>query len=272
MECARALRSRPLTLHAWVQVDAAKKRAAAAKAAERRAKASRGWVGWLWGSGGGGTEAGAGGTAGGEADEDAEMRGDLTPEDEEALKELSNEQEAALSLGAYDHMFTFGCLNTEVERHEASGGTKHMCLVNMPRTQALVGRSPYGHITTNTHLVSFISIHQTHCGYDVASMHSTAGMRPAHPHRLHARRRGDAVEPARGDPHARGQRSAGAGRPGRRARAARGPGGPGRHHQALPPRRWRSASSQLFSAAHGLLPPTIIAPAREAHYLLIRSS
>lgn len=87
------------------QVDAAKKRAAAAKAAERRAKASRGWVGWLWGSGGGETGATAGGTAGGEADEDAEMRGDLTPEDEEALKELSNEQEAALSLGVFVHTF-----------------------------------------------------------------------------------------------------------------------------------------------------------------------
>ena len=86
------------------QVDAAKKRAAAAKAAERRAKASRGWVGWLWGGGGGGgTAAAAGGAAKGEADEDAEMRGDLTPEDEEALKELSNEQEAALRLGALLH-------------------------------------------------------------------------------------------------------------------------------------------------------------------------
>ena len=90
------------------QVDAAKKRAAAAKAAERRAKASRGWVGWLWGGGGdGGTTAAAGGTAGGEADEDAEMRGDLTPEDEEALKELSNEQEAALSLGVLLHTFVW---------------------------------------------------------------------------------------------------------------------------------------------------------------------
>ena len=84
-------------------MDAAKKRAAAAKAAERRAKASRGWVGWLWGSGGGGAAAAAGGTAGREPDEDAEMRGDLTPEDEEALKELSSEQEAALSLGGFVH-------------------------------------------------------------------------------------------------------------------------------------------------------------------------
>ena len=91
--------------HARAQVDAAKKRAAAAKAAERRAKASRGWVGWLWGSGD--SAAAAWGTAGGEADEDAEMRGDLTPQDEEALKELSNEQEAALSLGVFLHTFVW---------------------------------------------------------------------------------------------------------------------------------------------------------------------
>ncbi|KAK9834254.1 hypothetical protein WJX81_000411 [Elliptochloris bilobata] len=83
---------------AHAKVDAAKKRAAAAKAAERRAKASRGWTGWLWGSGRG-TAAAEGGTGAEEADADAEMRGDLAPEDEEALKELATEQEDALRLG-----------------------------------------------------------------------------------------------------------------------------------------------------------------------------
>lgn len=78
-------------------MDAAKKREAAAAAADRRAKAARGWVGWLWG-GGGGKKAAAG--DGQDVDADAEMRGDLTPEDEEALKELATEQEDALRLGA----------------------------------------------------------------------------------------------------------------------------------------------------------------------------
>jgi hypothetical protein len=79
------------------QVDAAKKREAATAAADRRAKAARGWVGWLWG-GGGGKKAAPGDGQG--VDADAEMRGDLTPEDEEALKELATEQEDALRLGA----------------------------------------------------------------------------------------------------------------------------------------------------------------------------
>lgn len=137
-----------------MQVERAKKRAAAQAAAQaREAQSQRGWLSWAWGGGGG--DSGKKGPDGEQIEEDEDMRGGFNEEEQEALRALVVEQEDALKSGKlcmnatvkikdmlralqkFTHMLPFGRLLPFIYAYPAV----HACLQRRRRRGACVQSS-----------------------------------------------------------------------------------------------------------------------------------